>query len=279
MDYTKVDFTISPREPWTEILVDELAQIDFDSFTEEEKKLQAYTPTSLFNESKVKRTIESFADRDVQISYTIEEIPSQNWNEIWESDFQPVEVDRELIIYAPFHEIDIEKYKVSVEIQPQMSFGTGHHQTTYLLSKAMLDLDNRNKKVLDVGTGTGILGILASKLGASSIFGTDIEQGAYENALENIERNNIENFTVRLGDIDIVPNEQYDIIIANINKNVLMSHMKEYSLRAQPGSLLLLSGFFESDTEELENEAKKSNFIFDQVLTFETWAVMILKKQ
>lgn len=279
MDYTKVDFTISPHHPWTEILVDELAQIGFDSFTEEENKLQAYTPTSLFNENTVKTVIATFEDRDVQIYYTIEEIPSQNWNAVWESDFQPVEVGDELIIYAPFHKIDREKYKISVEIQPQMSFGTGHHQTTYLLAKTMLNLDIKKKNILDVGTGTGILGILASKLGANSVFGTDIEQGAYENALENIQRNNVENFTVKLGDIDIVPTEQFDVIIANINKNVLKSHMKEYSQHAQTGSILLLSGFFESDTEELEIEAKKNNFILDQVLTFETWAVMLLKKQ
>lgn len=279
MDYTMVDFDVKPRSPWTEIFTEELAQIGFDSFTEENCKLQSYIPTHLFSEEQVKRIIASFDNSDVHISYTTLEIPSQNWNAVWESDFQPVEVGDDLIIYAPFHEVDTEKYKVSVEIQPQMSFGTGHHQTTYLLSKAILDLDIRNKKVLDVGTGTGILGILASKLGARSIFGTDIEQRAFENALENIERNNIENFTVKLGDINVVPTEQFDIIIANINKNVLKSHIEEYSLRTESGSLLLLSGFFESDVDELEIEAKKSNFILSQVLTFETWAVMILKKQ
>lgn len=279
MEYTKIDFIISPREPWSGILMDELAQIGFDSFTEENDSLQAFIPSNLVNENDILSLINSFEDKKVDISYTKETIPSQNWNAVWESDFKPVEVGKELVIYAPFHNIDFTKYKYAVEIQPQMSFGTGHHQTTFLLSKAILKLQFEGKTVLDVGTGTGILGILAAKLGAKSVFGTDIEPGAYENAIENIQRNGIDNFNVALGDIDVVPKEKYDVIIANINKNVLKSHMSEYAKHSVKGGILLLSGFFDSDTSELENEAKKSNFKLIEVLTFETWAVMLLKQQ
>lgn len=278
MDYTKVEFSITPFFPWSEILTTKLAEIGFESFTENDQKLQAYIPSNLYNGEGLNSLTQEFDENSLEISYSVEEIPAQNWNATWESDFQPVEVDRDLIIYAPFHSIDSTAFKYTVQIQPQMSFGTGHHQTTYLLSKALLKADLSRKNVLDVGTGTGILGILCSKLGASSIFGTDIESGACENAIENIKRNHIDNFTVELGDIDVIPNELYDIIIANINKNVLKSHFEGYASRAKKGTLLMLSGFFETDTDELEIEAKKSNFILDQVLTFETWAVMLLIK-
>jgi ribosomal protein L11 methyltransferase len=279
MDYTKIDFVIFPREPWSAILMDELAHIGFDSFTEENDSLQAFIPSDSINKNEILSLLDSFDKKKVDISYTEELIPSQNWNALWESDFKPVEIDEELIIYAPFHNIDLAKYKHSVEIQPQMSFGTGHHQTTFLLSKALLKLQFKGKTVLDVGTGTGILGILAAKLGAKSVFGTDIEPGAYENAIENIRRNEVKNFNVALGDINVVPKENYDVIIANINKNVLKSHMSEYAKHSVKGGILMLSGFFDSDILELENEAKKSNFILIEVLTFQTWAVMLLKQQ
>jgi len=276
MDYIKIEFSISPYQPWSEILANDLVGIGFDSFTEENEKLQAYIPSVDFQSATLDEQLERYSD--IEISFTKEEIPSQNWNAIWESDFQPVEVNNDLIIYAPFHDLDVTKYKNAVEIQPQMSFGTGHHQTTFLLSKTLLSYDLTDKTVLDVGTGTGILGILSSKLGAKKVFGTDIESGACENAIENINRNNIENFSIELGDINVIPYEKYDVIIANINKNVLKSHFQGYAERSKPGTLLMLSGFFEADVSELEIEAKKSNFILDQVLTFETWAVMLLIK-
>ncbi len=276
MDYIKVEFSISPYQPWSEIITNDLANIGFDSFTEEDQRLQAYIPSEDFNLESIEAEIKLYPE--IEISFTIEEIPSQNWNAAWESDFQPVEVGHDLIIYAPFHDIDTSKYKNALKIQPQMSFGTGHHQTTYLLAKTLLSLDIKDKKVLDVGTGTGILGILCSQLGAKTVFGTDIESGAVENTIENIDRNHIENFTVELGDINVIPNEKYEVIVANINKNVLKSHFHGYAERSKSGTLLMLSGFFEADVTELEIEAKKSNFILDQVLTFETWAVMLLTK-
>ncbi len=276
MDYIKLEFSISPFQPWSEILTNDLAEIGFDSFTEEHQKLQAYIPSENFNLENIEAQLKLYPE--IEISFTTEEIPSQNWNAVWESDFQPVEVGHDLIIYAPFHNIDTSNYKNALEIQPQMSFGTGHHQTTYLLAKTLLNLDIKGRTVLDVGTGTGILGILCSQLGAKSVFGTDIESGAVENAIENINRNLIENFKVVLGDINVIPNEKYDVIVANINKNVLKSHFHGYAERSKSGTLLMLSGFFEADATELEIEAKKSNFILNQVLTFETWAVMLLIK-
>ena len=278
MDYIKLELNINPKKPWTEIIINDLAEIGFESFTEEDSKLQAYIPVNEFNKEEIDIIADRYKRESCEISFKKVVIPHQNWNETWESDFSPVEVDKKLIIDAPFHDINTSEYEHSVVIQPQMSFRTGHHQTTYLLSKAILDLDIKNKSVLDVGTGTGILGILAAKLGAKDIFGTDIETGACENAVENIERNEVTNFTVKEGDIDVVPEQEFDIIFANINKNVLKAHLPSYSVRSHKDGLLLLSGFFESDISELEEAAKKSKFNLHDSLTYETWAVMILKK-
>lgn len=278
MNYTKVDFSIKPHKPWNEILIDQLAEIGFDSFTEENNKLQAYIPSSEYSLSEVEKIINRINDSVDSVSYETEEIPDQNWNAKWESDFDPVEVDNEVIIYAPFHDIDKNKYTYAVEIKPQMSFGTGHHQTTYLLCKALLAQNINKKAVLDVGTGTGVLGILAAKMGAQDVFGTDIEEGAYKNAIQNIERNNVNNFQVELGDVEVIPKVTYDLIIANINKNVLKRHLPVYASLAESKSTLMLSGFFESDVDELKAEAKKCNFRLIEVLTLDNWAVMLLIK-
>jgi ribosomal protein L11 methyltransferase len=200
MDYIQISLDISPKKPWTEVITQELAEIDFESFTEEDQKLQAFINKENFKKEKLEQLIKTYAEKEVQIQTTKKLIPSKNWNAVWESDYQPVEVDNLLLIRAPFHPVD-ERFKLNIEIQPQMSFGTGHHQTTFLLSHALLDIDFKGKSVLDVGTGTGVLGILASKLGATNVFGTDIEEGAVENALENCGRNQIKNFTIVKGDI------------------------------------------------------------------------------
>ncbi len=277
MNYIKITLDISPKLPWTDILTQELADIDFDSFTEENKLLQAYISEENFDEARLNALIEEYKTKGIAIEFEQELIPSQNWNAVWESDYAAVTIDEKLLIRAPFHQED-SSFDLSIEIQPQMSFGTGHHQTTYLLSKHLLDVDFKNKKVLDVGTGTGVLGILASKLGAESVFGTDIEESAVENAIENCERNKVKNFTIIKGDIELVPNKSYDIIIANINKNVLKKHMEDYSKLIKEEGLLYLSGFFETDISELSKHAKSFSFDTVESYTKETWAVIKLIK-
>ena len=279
MDYLKINLSLAPFQPWSEILTADLANIGFDSFTESDEQLQAFIPLDNFDDLKFTQLINSYNQQQFKISFTKEEIPNQNWNAVWESNFKPVEVNKELIIYAPFHEVNVNEYNYSIEIQPQMSFGTGHHQTTYLLSKAILKEELNEKTVLDVGTGTGILGLLASKKGAKTVLGTEIDQGSFENALENIKRNNISNFQVKLGDIATVPNVKYDFIIANINKNVLKRHLNQYNNLAKSGTVLFLSGFFDADVTELENSAKENNFEMIELMIHETWAVMRLLKQ
>jgi ribosomal protein L11 methyltransferase len=277
MDYIQISLDISPKKPWTEVITQELAEIDFESFTEEDQKLQAFINKENFKKEKLEQLIKTYAEKEVQIQTTKKLIPSKNWNAVWESDYQPVEVDNLLLIRAPFHPVD-ERFKLNIEIQPQMSFGTGHHQTTFLLSHALLDIDFKGKSVLDVGTGTGVLGILASKLGATNVFGTDIEEGAVENALENCGRNQITNFTIVKGDIEVVPKNNFDVIIANINKNVLLRHLSAYSILIKDNGLLLLSGFFETDIQSISDEAKSAGFCVNEIFTKEKWAVLKLQK-
>lgn len=277
MDYIELTFDLKPKKPWTEILIGELAEIGFESFTEENNQLQAYISNDDFSKDKLNSLLIDFKEKNISINFEEKLIPRQNWNRAWESDFNPVRIEDKLLIRAPFHEYE-DGFEQVIEIQPQMSFGTGHHQTTYLLSKVLFNLDLKNKKVLDVGTGTGILGILASNLGAESIVGTDIEHEACENALENIARNNILNFSILEGDLDIVPNEKYDVIIANINKNVLKNHLKGYADRSKEGTVLLLSGFFETDVPELIEFADQCGFIHHTTHLNDSWAVIQFKK-
>lgn len=277
MNYYKVDLEISPKYPWSEIITQQLADIDFESFTEEDEKVQAFISEENYNEKKLNQLIDALKENAIEISYETTFIPSQNWNATWESDYQSVEIDKELLIRAPFHKED-NSFKLSLEIQPQMSFGTGHHQTTYLLCKAIMEMNFYQQKVLDVGTGTGILGILAAKLGAASVFGTDIEEDAVQNAIENCERNGITNFEIVKGDIEVVTKADFDVIFANINMNVLLRHIKSYATLIKDKGELLLSGFFEVDVDTLTQEAVIHGFTLVEVFTKEGWAVIKLKK-
>lgn len=279
MNYLELDISVKPTKPWSEILISQLAEFGFDSFTENEFGLKAYGLVKDIDlKSAVASTFLSTHPSEVEISFTSNEIPEQNWNATWEADFEPVLVEDKVAILAPFHDKK-NRDTLIVEIQPKMSFGTGHHQTTYLMSKSLFDLDLKDKTVLDVGSGTGVLAIIAHKLGAKEIVGTDIEQGAVENAIENQHRNHIDDITFLLGDIDVVEVKAYDLVLANINKNVLKSHLPTYAKLCKSGGSLYLSGFFTSDVEELIAVCSLNGFEKSEILEKEGWAVLKLKKQ
>jgi ribosomal protein L11 methyltransferase len=273
MNYIELNIAVEPKAPWTEILIAQLAEIDFESFTENSGQLQAYIQEPLLNAELVNQVINSMKEHTDSISYTTKSIEEENWNATWEADFQPVTIEDKLIIRAPFHETQ-HGFKEEVIIQPQMSFGTGHHQTTWLLSSLLCEKDFHNLTVLDSGTGTGVLAILALKRGAKNVIGTDIESGAVENALENFERNNLPNADIRLGDIDCVTERNFDVIIANINKNVLKSHLPHYSERSKRLGELYLSGFFVSDVAELIAAAEKEGYHHSATYNKDEWAVL-----
>lgn len=276
MDYIELEIQVQQKQPWHEIITSELAVLGFESFTDYNGKLQAYIPAKEYNADLVKQIIHKY-EQEVAISFTEKLIPSQNWNAKWESDFKPVTIENRLVIKAPFHEIE-EKYDIEIEIQPQMSFGTGHHNTTWLLSKVLMDKNIKGENVLDVGTGTGILAILAKKIGAKSVLTTEIDKGSYENALENLKRNDCEDIPVIFGDIELVQSEGFGVIIANINKNVLKNHMSFYSTLANSNSILLLSGFFTTDAQELIDCASAHDFEHKETYSKDEWCVLEFKK-
>ncbi len=278
MEYLELTISISPRNPWSEILTAELADLGFESFVETEEGVQAYGALKNIDMDNVlENSCLSSVIEGVVFNIEQKIIPHQNWNAIWESDFHPVEVEEYLSIVAPFHSKEDKKGMI-VEIQPQMSFGTGHHQTTWLMSKALFELDSIPEKVLDMGTGTGVLSIIVEKLGAKSILAIDIEDWSVVNTIENAERNECKNIKAICGDVELIKGKLFGLIIANINKNVLKAHIEQYSLALEKNGVLLLSGFFDSDVNELVVFAKEFNLRMNKIYSKETWAGIQLIK-
>ena len=269
---------ISPAEPWTDILVAQLAELGFDSFVSTEDGVEAYADSSIGVPEEI--ITQTFLDEEIEgvtSTYTIEILPFKNWNEVWESDFEPVFVEDKVSILAPFHSPDL-AFGLSIIIQPQMSFGTGHHQTTWMMVKALMELESIPSKLLDMGTGTGVLAIVAEKIGVSDILAVDIESWSVENTIENAQRNRCNSIRALEADIDGVSEAEFDVILANINKNVLKRHFESYYNLLVSNGTLVISGFFESDVEELKKVAEEIGFAYDIVLTKETWAALKFKK-
>lgn len=276
MDTLELNIHVSPRDPWAEIIVAELADNGFDAFVDTVTGIQAYGPGDIDWKAAI-QNLTVFNHPEVKLEVIEKLIPHQNWNASWEENFDPVFVDDFLAILAPFHQVEVGKRQV-IRIQPQMSFGTGHHQTSRLMTRLMHDLA-MPEKVLDMGTGTGILAIYAEMLGAKSVLGVEIEPWSAENARENAEQNSCKNVQVICGDVDAVPNEHYGLIVANINKNILKNHMATYQRLIEQDGILLLSGFFIADADEMIEIAAKNGFDFLSKETEDEWlALKLIKK-
>ncbi|MES2513323.1 MAG: 50S ribosomal protein L11 methyltransferase [Bacteroidota bacterium] len=274
MDYIQYAFTVSPPEPGSDILIALLADLGFESFTQNDTGLDAYIQEELDNEHLVKEL--SFDD--FVFSYIRTAIPKTNWNEEWEKSFNPVYVDDLVCIRAHFHPAS-ENVKHDIIITPKMSFGTGHHDTTWLVSKTMFSLSFKESTVLDMGCGTGILAILSKQLGAAKVSGIDIDEWSIENSIENAGINNASDIEFKKGDASLLPaQETYDVILANINKNVLKKDLPAYYTCLKKEGYLLLSGFFTTDVEELKQLATGIGFSFDESYHKNEWAVIKLKK-
>lgn len=252
-EYLEIDFTITPAEGGRDIMLALLDNLGYDSFEETPKGLKAYILEKDFNESELKELF-IFQSDEYKVTYTTDKLENKNWNEEWETNYQPIFIDDQIHIRAPFHEAKPE-YPIELLITPKMSFGTGHHQTTRLVSRLMLQMDLKDKKVLDMGTGTGVLAILAEKRGAKEIEAIDNFEWAAENTAENAEANNCKNITALHGDATLLPGKSFEIVLANINRNVLMEDMKSYVDTLPSGGHLLISGFFEHDFEMLNDKA------------------------
>jgi ribosomal protein L11 methyltransferase len=278
MDYIEVTINLTPRMPWSDILIAELADLGFESFVETATGIQAYAPESIGNVAAILQQTSLAATNEVTVETTTAVIAHQNWNAQWEADFEPVIVDDRLAILAPFHDESAFQNQHKIIIQPQMSFGTGHHQTTFLMSQFLMDLEPVPQHILDMGTGTGVLAILAEKRGCSGIVAVDIESWSVENTKENAVRNQCSHITALEGDVDCLTGMKFDMILANINKNILKAHLPAYADLLEENGLLYLSGFFFSDVTELTAEAAKSNFTVLEVREKETWAAIKLQK-
>lgn len=255
MNYINLSATIKPLEVGRDILVAELSEIGFESFVETENGLEAYIQSSQFKLEAVKN-LRIINNSEFTVAYSTQIIEDQNWNETWEKSFNPINVENRCYIRAKFHEkpTDIE---FDIIIDPKMSFGTGHHETTYLMIKRLLDLDVTNKKVLDMGCGTGVLAILAKMKNAKYIEAIDIDEWAYNNTIENIRNNNCKEIVVKQGGAELLKDNNFDVILANINRNILLKDMNKYAKSLSTNGDLLLSGFFNVDRNLLLEEAAK----------------------
>ncbi len=250
-----IELTVPVANPFeAEMLVAELAEFPFDSFTEEPDSLKAYIPSAALPDCKT--AVDAvLASRCIFGSRYIE-IETQNWNAVWESQFEPVHVEGKLVIRAPFHSPASGEDVREIIIMPKMSFGTGHHATTWLVSAEMTEHDFAGKRVLDMGSGTGVLAILAAKLGAASVDAVDIDTWAFNNSVENIEMNDVGGIVVpHLGDVGLIRGRMYDIILANINRNILLADMPAYVASLASGGELIVSGILEGDVETIERRA------------------------
>ena len=254
MNYIEYDFTVSPTEMGAEILMAELAEVGFDSFEDTPTGIKAYIPKDSWNE-QILQDIYLLSNPEFTISYQITEIEQVNWNEEWEKNFSPIVVEDLCTVRANFHPVPNTRY--DIVITPKMSFGTGHHETTYMMLQQLLPLSLEDTKVLDMGCGTGILAIMAALRGARDITAIDIDPWCVENATENVQQNNCSFITIKEGDVSLIAGEQYKLILANINRNILLSDIPAYTQALLPQGLLLVSGFYEEDLPAIKEKCQE----------------------
>ena len=272
--YIGYDFKVTPlhsRSVGIEILIAELGYAGFESFVETEDGVTAYIQKEEWNES-ILNDVQILNSEEFKIEYEFNEIEQTNWNEEWEKNFSPIVVDNLCTIRAPFHEKPTTKYDIIIE--PKMSFGTGHHETTHMMIQYILNNDFTNKSVLDMGCGTGVLAILAEKKGAKILDAIDYDNWCYLNSLENVERNNCENITVIEGDASVLAGKKYDIIIANINRNILLNDMATYVSCLNKNGVLFLSGFYNDDIPVIQEACENQMLKFAEKLERNHWVAL-----
>ena len=264
-------FTIEPRELGSEILLAELGETAFESFVETETGLAAYVQKELWNEN-ILEDIYILNNDEFKISYTFEEIEQVNWNEEWEKNFEAIDVDGKCHVRAPFHEKTNAEFDIVIE--PKMSFGTGHHETTHMMIQHLLETDVADKKTLDMGCGTAILAILAEMKGAKPIDAIDIDNWCYQNTMENVGRNDCDNINVEEGGAELLQDRKYDMILANINRNILLRDLPIYVDCLNKEGDLFLSGFYEEDIPIIKEACTKLGLTYIEHFERSNWVAV-----
>ena len=275
MDYYQLKFTLHPNtEIKRDILSALLAEAGFESFVESDTGLDAFVPETLYSEKTLAGVLENLPRFDTSVQYTIEKIVARNWNEEWEKHyFEPMIIDNRVVIHSSFHK-NIPPLQYNIVIDPKMAFGTGHHATTSLMVSYLVELDLNGKSFLDMGCGTAVLAILAQLKHAQPVTAIDIDRWAYENAQENIRLNHTPDIRILLGDAGLLGNEVYDVIFANINRNILLQDIPVYARCMRAGSSLFLSGFYREDMEMIMRKCQQHRLLFVSYKETENWVAM-----
>ncbi len=278
MNYIEVRFIIEPFEEYiSDVLAQELGEIGFESFSTTEESFNAYITEISFDALKLNALIADFPF-EASIEYDFEKIESKNWNEEWEKHyFEPIVIGDECVIHSSFHQ-HVPNAKYDIIIDPKMAFGTGHHETTSLMIAEILKMNLAGKSILDMGCGTAVLAILASKCDAQHVLAIDIDTWCTENSIENINVNNIQNVEVKLGGAELLYGLKFDIILANINRNILLADMESYALCLNSGSELYMSGFYTEDIPIIEAEANRNGMKLMESHYKNNWAVLKIVK-
>ena len=275
MNYYEIKFNIEPNtEINRDVLAAVLAEIGFESFAENPNGIDAYISEKLRDEEKIKNCISDFPLENVQLSFTSSFVAAKDWNEEWEKNFfQPIIINNQCVIHSSFHE-NIPSLQYDIVIDPKMAFGTGHHETTGLMISFLLDTDVTNKSFLDMGCGTAVLAILSEMKGANPVVAIDIDEWAYNNSIENIRLNNTPDIDIRLGGTKMLGKEPFDVIFANINRNILLNDIHIYASCMKPGAHLFMSGFYTEDMEMIKDECYRNNLQFVSFLEKNNWVAI-----
>lgn len=279
-DYIEVRFDVEPCEATsTDVLAAMLCDVEFESFVPDESGLTAYVKRELYNEASIADIVKSFP-LQAQINWRAEVIEGQDWNSEWEKNyFQPIVVGDKCVIHSSFH-TDIPKVEYDIVIDPKMAFGTGHHATTSLIIRQLLEMSLDGLSVMDMGTGTGILAILSAMRGAEKVSAIEIDEFAYVNAVDNVKINGEPQINVMLGDASLLANEEpVDVFIANINRNIITADIAEYAKTLKSGGIMLLSGFYEEDVEVIMSQARLHSLDYQSHTVQDRWTCLRLVKQ
>ena len=275
MDYIEIQFVLKERVPIIDVFIQEIADLGFDAFQENLNILSSYILSINYNEKKLQELLDNYSA--FIISFKAIDHPYKNWNKKWESSFEPILINENCLVRASFHQPSNKKYDII--INPEMSFGTGHHETTRLMAKDLFKHDLKNKTILDFGSGTAILSILSEKLGAKEVYAIEIDKNAIKNAIKNLATNNCKVIKIIDGDGDSIPNKKYDYLLVNINRNTLTKEFTNFLKVMKKNSMVLFSGFFESDIDYLKDLSIKSGLKILYSVLENQWALLVMKKK